>query len=491
MNKSFIESVYYNEFKKIRNRLRKYDSILLLRQCLEVLNNPDIKMIKKLPWHVLLIVKWLLNDEQFPVSSKRTITKEGLLRIILDVNKIEAKTIRYQKSRDLHLIMRRFAYQQFYYQKGPNFNAIARQLILYDELERNHYFKRKFFEKVGIEINEFIKISTYLMYYCKEGGYSNINFCISNFISKVDRNSLRIFLKNMSLDSQNASNWVKQASKKSRGVSEFYEQTIFIEYPLIELNGQYYIYHEGVLNRSLEYFIYDLLKKDNPNLSMSKFGVIFENYIDKLLSYSGVKYKREKELIDLIGRKSKVIDFIIQQGASSILIDAKGVEMHYRGKVSLDPNIIKGKVKSSAIKAIEQAYESIHKLKKISNYRALNDFNNNYLIVVTYKELYLGNGVEFERRIGKDFFHKIRKDYGKELYIPLQNIYFISVDSLEFWVEMVNKKKITFLEVLKKAIELDSNNSTQKFHFMGHLSDLGIEMKSPDFINEKFKTILQ
>ena len=163
--------------------------------------------------------------------------------------------------------------------------------------------------------------------------------------------------------------------------------------------------------------------------------------------------------------------------------------MHYRGKTSLDPDFIKGKIKTSAIKAIEQAFASIHELRKVESYKFMNKFNNNYLLVVTYKELFLGNGIEFEQRIGKDFFRKIRKEYGDELYIPLQNIYFITVDSLEFWVEMVNKNKITFLDVLRNAIECDSDSSTQKFHFQQHLEGMEIELDAPDFIYKSFKEL--
>tara|TARA_R110002050_G_scaffold152305_2_gene279734 strand:- start:257 stop:1708 length:1452 start_codon:yes stop_codon:yes gene_type:complete len=483
MNKSYIDSIYYLEYKKIRNKIRKYDSILLLNRCIEFLNDPKIEIVRKLPWHVLLLIKWIFVDDQFPQTTKINPSKKDLEKLINDINRIEGEVIKYQKFDNLHILLKRFAYQQFYYQERFNIFAFARQLILFGDLEKNHYFKKIFFKKTGLNIHEFIKNSNYLLHHINNKGYYHIS---SNILNEQN---FKAYLRVISLDLASVNKWVKQVSKKEREPSEFYEPTMLLRYPLIEIDEKYYIYHKNLLNRSLEYFIYDVLKMDNPNLSMSKFGIIFENYIDKLISYSGVNYIRENELTNIIGNKSKIVDFIIQQGESSILVDAKGVEMHYRGKTSLDPDFIKGKIKTSAIKAIEQAFASIHELRKVESYKFMNKFNNNYLLVVTYKELFLGNGIEFEQRIGKDFFRKIRKEYGDELYIPLQNIYFITVDSLEFWVEMVNKNKITFLDVLRNAIECDSDSSTQKFHFQQHLEGMEIELDAPDFIYKSFKEL--
>src|SRR5699024_7467112 len=162
-------------------------------------------------------------------------------------------------------------------------------------------------------------------------------------------------------------------------------------------------YNLNILYRGLEHFIYDSVREKNPGKFMNKFGPIFEGYIDKNLEYAGVNFKNENELKNMIGTGSKVVDFLSNENDKSILIVAKGVKMNYLGKVTHRPDIIKQKVKSSAVKGIKQAYETVTSLRNEDSNLITNSNDNNYLLIITFKELYLGNGKVFEEAIGPKF----------------------------------------------------------------------------------------
>lgn len=223
---------------------------------------------------------------------------------------------------------------------------------------------------------------------------------------------------------------------------------------------------------------------------MNKFGPIFENYVDKNLEYAGINFKSENELKNILGSDSKVVDFLSRENEKSILIDAKGVKMNYLGKVSHRPNIIKRKVKTSAVKGIKQAYETVATLRNENSNLVTNSNNNNYLLIITFKELYLGNGKVFEEAIGKEFINKLTATYGNEYLIPMENIYFLSIDSFEFWIEMIKQGKITMGKGLEKAIEDDQEPKTMKFDFMQHISKWkGANNGSPKFLKKRFESI--
>ncbi len=486
MGQRFFEADYYSGFKKVRNKFRKFDSLALIDQAFTFLydrTGDPIKDLQKQPWNVLLLIKWILIDDEFYLRRRKQPTKDDFKNILQETRDLSDKVRMPDKPEELRLFMRLFAFQQFHYQQKFSVAAFARQFILFNELPNNHFFKTKFFEIIGLSIDKFLMMGLLLLLRQSKGVVS-FDF---NLLKRLSRNrfsdkEINLFLNAISLDINEARSYAKSTSLKSRKSDEFYEQTIFFKYPVLKVNNRFYPYHENVLFRGIEYYVFDLLKSEYPDEFYKRFGNIFEAYVERLIEYSGSDYFDEKKLIQVTKNKSKVSDFLIFEKEKSIFIEAKGIEIHYKGKTSTNPKVLKGKLKTSAISGVNQTFELIHTLKEKSRFQQLNNYENNFLIVVSFKELFLGNGRDFEETVGKDLFSELRSVYGNELYIPLENIYFVPIDILELWVRSIKKKETSFSKGLERARESDSDPKNSKFDFTQHIADWELDYGLPEFM---------
>ena len=130
-----------------------------------------------------------------------------------------------------------------------------------------------------------------------------------------------------------------------------------------------------------------------------------------------------------ISQKKKVLDFILKTDSANILLDAKGVELNSLGMVSHIPNLIADKTKSSVIKGINQAFSTLEILK--SHTEIIDTNKTNYLLIVTYKDLNLGQGEDFYSIFAKDKLDTILKSYKTNTNLSVDNIFILSVDDFD------------------------------------------------------------
>ena len=135
------------------------------------------------------------------------------------------------------------------------------------------------------------------------------------------------------------------------------------------------------------------------------------------------------------------------------------------------------------LKAIEQAhavYSQFDQLKEITG--LAREEITPYVLIVTYKEHFLGNGVTLSESIAKDKLEAIQKKY-PDANIPLENIYCISVDNFDFMTEAVRRGEKTYSDILKAAIVADKQPETKCYNFDLHLNAQDIR-GMPDWIRQ-------
>ncbi|MDF1642548.1 MAG: hypothetical protein P1U80_00005 [Pseudomonadales bacterium] len=291
------------------------------------------------------------------------------------------------------LFLRTIAFQQFLYQIDFNYAHLSRQSIIFSGLEKNHYIYKAFKDSTGLEVQEyldlsFVTVSRFLS--------TNESFLPENWFSTV-RNShsnqkVDSFLATISKDIDGIRETLVTNDDRKRPAVEYSELTPFIEFPLIKIKGKYILTHKNILYRRFEYFIYDLMRNLDAEKFMEKFGILFERYVEKSLEHSKTNFLNEQDIERLLGKKGNQIDFLVQDESSNIFIDAKAVEMNAQGKTTHSSEIIRNKTKKSILRAIKQAHDVIRKIED-SNAREIPSSQNNYLLVITFKDLYLGNRV--------------------------------------------------------------------------------------------------
>jgi hypothetical protein len=484
----FSEDQFFGAYKTIRNNFRKYDTTAFIKGCLNYLHYPtrnDFEQLRKHPWLVFLLIKWAIADEQSFAPRRTVPSNKDIVNAIQRMCDLGEKTRLPDEFEHRTLFYRSIAYQQFIYQEDFRFSHLARQLILFGELPPDHFIKIEFHNLTGLSVEIFLELSFVLFTRFSKGEIHIVdqNF-FSSLLKKYSVHEINTFLRAFSKPFPEIKAQVNERSDKKIQAEEYYEQTPFLTFPLVEDGTRFICTEHHVLHRCIEHFIYDRMKIWNAQKFMNEFGQIFERSVETAIQHSKLPYTTETELKNIFGNKSKLIDFIITDGNSSVFVDAKAVEMAYQGKIAHLCEVVEDKA-ASILKAIEQANEV---MANLSNYTdnpcVLRKTNNNYLIVVTYKDLYLGNGVTFYEGIAKASLDKIRKKYSNG-GIPLENMYFLNIDEFELFAEAVANSHIGLVEGLEKAKAADSDAITRKFGFLLHLASWNIPTPIPGYLQDR------
>ena len=484
----FSESGYYSEFKKIRNKFRKYRYIELIVVGIRYLNRPvktGLEKAQRHPWLAMLFVKWLIQDEQFPNLSGKIATDDDFLSMLLSVHNLTDKNRLPSDYDHYKLYFRNIAYQQFIYQDEFLYTHISRQSLLFSTLLENHSIKKDFKLTTGLEINEFIELSLITLMPFLSSNETVLSpqwfapIAHVHSPAKVD-----CFLACISKTMGEIRNELSQERGGRLFASDEYELTPFVKYPFINASNDYHLTNKYILYRCIETFIYDVLRRCNSERFMNKFGLLFERYIEDSIRCSGLPYQTESEIKKKFGVRGNQIDFVIDEPGVNIFIDAKAVEMSHQGKVTHSSEII-DKTKPSILKSITQAHDVLKKMQRDSLPPKIN-----YLLVVTFKELYLSNGRTYYDIIAKDKMDEIYREYNSSPNIPPENMYFITVEDFDILCELARTNEMSITDVIEHCKKNDNDIKTMKFEFRMHLHTLNVKLKYPNsLIKEKDRII--
>lgn len=482
--KAFLRTV-----KKVKSLLREHHPQDVLDWCINYIHEPtddDLDHLKRHPWLILLIVKWaFLSQSQIQYSLKR-LDLRSFDRMIQLTHSLGSLVKMPSNHTHLNLFFRNISYQQFIYQKKFSITCFARQSVLFNNLPDNHTFRRAFKDETGLDIEAFLQLSLLLCSRFLDRKHQSVSIdWFSNIANSIGWQNINQFLRSLSVDRSRLRRKLIQANRSKGGWQEFYEQTPFLEFPLIKEGDEYTCLHPMILFRTLENFLYDCLKRPDPSAFMDIFGNIFEDYLKLGLHNSQLDFAPETELLEQLPEGVGCVDYIIFEDRANIFIDAKAVEMPYLGMVSDTPQIIQQKVKNSATKAIQQAYSINTWLQSNEEHETLKFKDESYLLVVTFKELYLSNGSTFYDAIAKKNIDKITNKTPAEAIIDLANIYFITIDEFDFLMELERTQKGSLVQLLRKSVEDDKSAETRKFEFSQHLHSFNAELTTPSYLESE------
>ncbi len=489
---NFSESRAHEAFRRVVNRLQKHYPAEIITSCIKILNeNPQDKLehIRLYPpWRLLLLIKWTFLYGDYTSPKRKRLTKV-YFNYLLNVMNNLYDNIRFPgEYKNIFLFFRNMAFEQFWLQHDFNISNLARQNLLFGRLRNEHPFKRNFLKKFGISITDFIELSMIMMpRFVVEKQVVISSDWFRNIADKFNPGTIEKFLELLSIDFETLKEKLIRERQTKRKVSyEVYEKTPLIETPMIKSNSNYYPFYRELLARSIESFIYDTLRDEDANAFMNKFGPIFERYIEKSISSTKIKYYTEKELNQLLPSEGKVVDFVMIDGNRRIFIDAKGVEMAYLGMVGHEPETITQQTRRSIVKGVQQSLETAKRFKEFEKTSGIDCAErNNYLIIVTFKEMYVGNGTDFNENVAKETFSKMMKHDGTEGLIPFEHMYFMCVDDFDFFMGGVSSGEIDLAKMLDYAINCDKFGNSKKFTFGQHLFEKYPNTAVPEWlINE-------
>ncbi len=476
-------------FKTVRNRLRKYPGTEIIRQCVNILNSPDAtndKMMSRYPpWLMLLLLKWTLLYGDFDSSQLRQFSRTEFEKLIDRLHDYGGQARLPQDASMWFLVFHNYSFQQLWFQRRHDYDRLARQYVMFADAEDT--LNDEFLRLTGIKIDHFLELALALLAPVYNQASSTIQ---TTFFRPLETTyppgTIDSFLNSISLDIHEARRYLRdlQSRVTPSRFYEYYEEPSLKRFPLLKSGAAFQPYSRHLLYYSLHTFVYDILKAADPDLFMKHFGRLFQSYVHNALDYAKWDYQTEETLKKRFGASAKVVDFLIQHQNTKVLVEAKSGEIADLGKVSHDPLIVRHKIKDSLLKAVEQGYstaKAMHDICTAQDEQA--SPNDNCLVVVGFKDFYLGNGRDVYDFIAKDVIDGIVHRYGKE-WIPIDHIYFLSIDEFDITVEAFRERPQELVNFLKKAVTADKDPSTKKFVFEQHLQvELG-HMEFPAYLLE-------
>ena len=250
-----------------------------------------------------------------------------------------------------------------------------------------------------------------------------------------------------------------------------------------------------LLYRSLEHYIYDTLRHYDAQTLGNEFGKrLFEKYVGKAARHTGLPVVNEQDLLDTLGQNGKLVDYLIIDSGAHIFIDAKAVEMTYIGEVSEETGLIIPRIESSVIKGIRQAYSLAERLEAINNIGSLplGQPTERHLLIVTYKDMYLGCGRDFYHYIAKEKLDEIAEKHGGRNWIPFEHIYVVSIEDFDLFAQAVREGRIGMAECLRRAVAEDSTPffDHRNLVFRMHLHQMIGDLAAPPYLDQEFDEMI-
>lgn len=487
------DSVAKLRMDSIRSEIQGYDPELFIEFCMQYnLQKFDDKlhMLRHMPWIVNLCLKWSASvigkNRKF-----KTLKKPQAIALFQKAyNTLNIIPIGLEKKNGILFFLRNNLYQQGIYQEIDAINSISRQVFLFSQLEENHKIKKSFFNLTKVSIDDFLKLS-----------YALISLTTNNPIRKINANTFSIlypiipkdtiesFLDAISIDYKELPSFSKSKTFE-KPLLEYYSSSPYLENPLIKKDSYYFQIHAQLTSRSIQTFIYDLLRRTDAEKFMDSFGNVFENSLEKIIKESNIPFITEDYLKERLPKDNKVVDFLFPHTDANIFIDAKGVEIHQKGMVTLRPEDISGKIKSSVLKAIEQAHEVNREIKLDD--KTITPFRKeSFIICITYKNLFLGNGTFLAGTYAETEMQKIYDKFNTNYHIPKENIFCLAFDEFEYLVASCKNAHVPPHVVLQYAVEKNKEPSSAAFLFSQHIESFFDRVINSDIVNEMGKEMVQ
>lgn len=493
---SFNEERVNEAFRKVRNRLKKHYPEEIILACIKKLNEHPTDKLQHLtmypPWRLLLLIKWTFIYGEYLSPYRKRLTVGSFNYLLNRMHDFEGSLRHPGEYVNIFIFFRNMAFQQFWLQHEFNMVNFARQSLLFGRLDNRHPFQRRFTEKCGVSIPDFIELAMMLMpRFTAERQKSITSNWFRAVADKYKLGTIQKFLDLLAIDFESLKEKLIRQQSNRKVQYEAYEKTPLRETPLLKHNSKYYPFSPELLARCLETFIYDTLRSDGPNDFMNKFGPIFEKYVGNSISNTKIRYFTEKELSDMLPGEGKLVDYLLIDGDNKIFIDAKGVEMSYLGMVGHQLEVIKDKTKTSIIKGIQQGFDTARRLEGINKIDEIEvGGGHRYLIVVTFKDMFVGNGLDFYEYVAKDTLNELISQYGGTAPIPFEHMYFMSIDDFDLLTGGIASGEIELTKVLEHAVKSDALWETKKFTFEQHIYDMHPKTKAPVWLVGESKYIL-
>ncbi|MDW3211307.1 MAG: hypothetical protein R8N23_15635 [Reichenbachiella sp.] len=378
-----------------------------------------------------------------------------------------------------------------YYQETVWWYSFARQLVLYTDSEVKHKYdiNRSFKKLTGIDIELFLQLMFATWMYVEQNKLMNYEY--SGFLEEgyyeiivalAGEKNAQKFIALLSITEQNAKQAIENESKIRDYDLQVFEVSVFTKKPIIHLFGHSFIPHKSILNQTVNHFIYDFMKQNDPSFT-EELGRRMEKYMELGLKDVNIKYETETDLKKKYGRAENVIDFILQD---EILVEAKAIELKQYTNINPVSQLLSNELKSSIVKGY--AKQLLTMANKLTN-------KEYFGLIITYKRIYLGGPEDVWNLFLKEAVTEIALEMDLDISrLPYQNLFILDIDTWDKLLQASKNRGAKISNILKKARKNNESAETKKFYFDLHLEEYHVNNYSLKHLTkayDKFKSFEQ
>ncbi|HRN82455.1 GapS1 family protein [Nitrosomonas europaea] len=464
--------------KKIRNRLRRYSLISIINVGLNHLtqqHDNKEKALRAMPWLPALVMKLAIEDEMISMHGDLCPSAE----FDACCNAIWNAKRGLDESVQVALLgVRALMHAQFIFQRSETFGFL-RWAALISRIDASHPCRSLFERVFSMTPDDFMMAAILLIsQFKKEAPQQPIDLrdysALPEELTKPLYQLVRLLSKDLSelrvqLQGELRSRLDSKTKRSARQESERHEFPWLAKYPLLKLDQTRVLaWNPTIFFHGLEEFVHIRLSEFGQDYTDS-FSQVFEDYVIELIQESGTHAITDQEFKCLGNKGMSAVDALIPHAEGNVFIECKMSLFADAVLLSDHPPFVSEKLKRIR-KAIVQGWKVGDLLRsdkiKLSDAKSA---DNDYLIVVTSRQLLFGNGLHLKQMVDEQFFDHIFPESNfmspsKEQLsrMPPQNITILSIEEFEHLVGAVKSKKVTYLSFVQQLSKNASNPKTAK-----------------------------
>jgi len=240
-----------------------------------------------------------------------------------------------------------------------------------------------------------------------------------------------------------------------------------MRYPIINgARDNYRVWHPDIFARSMENFTHNELHLRNHDTYMRVFSSIFEDYITELaieINPNAVTEEMWKSPRKM-GHQATSVEVILPYGSTTIFIEAKMAVNKDATILVTDPDRLVSWLER-VIKGVSQGREVSKRIRRNPKiYPDLAHATEEFHIVVTSRELYIGSGV----RLSSILPPEVVPDNNDTL-LPLNHVFIFSIDDFEYLQAAVLRGEIELPNFLRSLAIENSSIGKSSIFLVDHL----------------------
>lgn len=495
---------YAEVARSIRNRLRRYNLKSIINIGLKKLARSHSNKRQELltmPWLVALVIKLAIEDSLVGMEVGEECTESEFVSCCNDIwNSKQNLDVPVQV---MLLGLRSSMHTQLIFQ-NPESLGFLRWSALISRLDRENPSYILFERVFKMSPDDFMLSATLLMSQFKAQSpsqplnlkiYSGLNEkLIIPFIGVIDIFSKSLVELRKLLKDELRSRL--QDGQSARPNSEKNEFPWLAKYPILKLDENYIqAWSSTIFFHGIEEAVHNRLSMFGQEYTDS-FSKVFESYVIELIRESSVHPITDEDFKKIGNKGMNAVDALIPSKLGNVFIESKMSLFPDDVLLSDKPFIVKRKLKRIR-EAIVQGWKvgdliRTEEIKIADAKYAVND----YLIIVTSRQLLFGNGIHLQRWIDEQFFNSILPESRffapsevQLSHMPPQNIVILSIDEFEHLVGAVKSGKTTYLSFVKRYSEIVLDPETSKLLADQLIADDVDKWYVPDLIRKSGEDI--